>query len=103
MVCGEDDDGSVPTAYTEENNRSAPKDKVQTQYSKKCPAVAGSRLALQLIPVKRSTNESSQSHGTDARVLFFLVTTSLCQDQVNCASTDFGRISRVKNCNSLTA
>ena len=69
------------------------KPKCRYCHRKKCPVVAGSRLALQLLPVKRTQNESSQSHGTDARVLFFLVTASLCQDQVICASTAFGRIS----------
>ena len=63
----------------------------------KCPAVAGSRLALQLRPVK--STKSFQSRGPDARILFFLVTTSLCQDQVICASAAFGRISHSgKNC-----
>ena len=82
--------------YLQFLNRKVPsatsQDKVQIQFSEKCPAVAGSRLALQLIPVKRLKNESFQSHGTDARVLFFLVTTSLSRDQGICASTAFGRI-----------
>ena len=46
-------------------------------------AAAGTRLALQLILVKRCKLYSFQLQDQDGPVLLFLVTTSLCQDSGN--------------------
>ena len=52
-------------------------------------AAAGTRLALQLILVKRCKLYSFQLQDQENPVLLFLVTTSLCQDWVICAPAAF--------------
>ncbi len=52
-------------------------------------AAAGTRLALQLILVKRFELYSFQLQGSESPVSLFIVTTSLCQDWVICAPAAF--------------
>ena len=67
-------------------------------------AAAGTTLALQLVLVKRKSFYSFQSQDMDARCLLFLVTSSLCQNWVDCAPAAFlrsgtrfsGSLSRIK-------
>ncbi len=54
-------------------------------------AAAGTRLALQLVLVKRFKLYSLQLQYTMCTVLLFIVTTSLCQDWVICAPAAFLR------------
>ena len=52
-------------------------------------AAAGTRLALQLVLVKRFKLYSFQLQDLKSPVLLFIVTTSLCQDWVICAPAAF--------------
>ena len=52
-------------------------------------AAAGTRLALQLVLVKRFKLYSFQLQDFRSPVLLFIVTTSLCQDWVICAPAAF--------------
>ena len=54
-------------------------------------AAAGTRLALQLIVVKRFKFYSFQRSASERLALLFLVTTSPCQDWVICAPAAFLR------------
>ena len=75
----------------------APQDEVQLQPSA-MPSGCWQQTCTPIDTCEKKKNQSSQLQDMDARVLFFLVTTSLCQDQVICASA-FTRISHSgKNC-----